>query len=182
MTWYSFVFPNTALTTATFAVDRALDGNRAIQIIGCALAILVVLTWFFVFGMMIRAVWTHQILWPQRQEDRNEGGWVEGDERLPSVDREKEVMFRRASAMQRRWKDEVKAVERRKTVDWSGVDGDYDFKKAATGDQKPKEHDDIEPEFDRADFAIKEEQRLNGAGPVRGRMGRASVASGGSNA
>ncbi|KAF2267941.1 hypothetical protein CC78DRAFT_565743 [Lojkania enalia] len=76
MTWYSFIFPNTALTTATFAVARALNGNRPIQYIGCAMTIGIILVWFFVFGMMIRAVWLKQILWPQKQEDRTEGGWT----------------------------------------------------------------------------------------------------------
>jgi tellurite resistance protein TehA-like permease len=75
MTWYSFVFPNTALTTATFAIAKALGGNKPIRYIGCAMAILLVLTWFFVFIMMIRAVGKRQILWPQKQEDRTEGGW-----------------------------------------------------------------------------------------------------------
>jgi len=75
MTWYSFVFPNTALTTATFAIAKALDGNKPIQYIGCAMTVLLILTWFFVFGMMVRAVHMRQILWPQKQEDRTEGGW-----------------------------------------------------------------------------------------------------------
>ncbi|KAK7519607.1 voltage-dependent anion channel-domain-containing protein [Phyllosticta citriasiana] len=75
MTWYSFVFPNTALTTATFAVAKALDNNHALQIIGCVLTCGLIVTWFFVFSMMIRAVVTRQILWPQKQEDRNEGGF-----------------------------------------------------------------------------------------------------------
>lgn len=75
MTWYSFIFPNTALTTATFAIAKALNGNRTIQYAGCAMTIGLILTWFFVFGMMIRAVRIHQILWPQKQEDRTEGGF-----------------------------------------------------------------------------------------------------------
>lgn len=75
MTWYSFIFPNTALTTATFAIAKALNGNRPIQYVGCAMSILVVIAWCLVFGMMIRAVIIHQILWPQKQEDRTEGGW-----------------------------------------------------------------------------------------------------------
>ncbi|KAF2231618.1 putative C4-dicarboxylate/malic acid transporter [Viridothelium virens] len=74
MTWYSFVFPNTALVTATFAVAKALD-NQAIRIFGCVLTCLLILTWLLVFSMMIRAVLTKQILWPQKQEDRDEGGW-----------------------------------------------------------------------------------------------------------
>ena len=74
MTWYSFVFPNTALVTATFAVAKALN-NEAIRIFGCVMTCLLILTWLFVFSMMIRAVLNKQILWPQKQEDRDEGGW-----------------------------------------------------------------------------------------------------------
>lgn len=81
MTWYSFVFPNTALTTATFAVSFALHGDlttsphfsrgaRPFQILGCIMMVALVITWFFVFGMMIRAVILKHILWPQKQEDR----------------------------------------------------------------------------------------------------------------
>jgi Ca2+/H+ antiporter len=84
MTWYSFVFPNTALTTATFAVAKALGGNRPIQYLACAMTVCLVIVWGFVFGMMIRAVRKRQILWPQKQEDRNEGGWTEPkDEERP---------------------------------------------------------------------------------------------------
>jgi len=75
MTWYSFVFPNTALTTATFAIAKALDGNRPIQYVGCAMTVMLVITWLLVFGMMVRAVRIRQILWPQQQEDRTEGGF-----------------------------------------------------------------------------------------------------------
>lgn len=77
MTWYSFIFPNTALTTATFAIARALNHNRTIQYIGCTMTICLIILWFFVFGMMIRAVRLKQILWPQKQEDRTEGGWTQ---------------------------------------------------------------------------------------------------------
>jgi hypothetical protein len=75
MNWYSFVFPNTALTTSTFAVATALNGNRAFRIVGCILTVALIITWVFVFSMMIRAVYLKQILWPQMQEDRDEGGW-----------------------------------------------------------------------------------------------------------
>jgi tellurite resistance protein TehA-like permease len=86
MTWYSFVFPNTALTTATFSVSYALHGDlttapgfshgaRPFQILGCIMAVALVVLWFYVFAMMIRAVILKQILWPQKQEDRDEGGW-----------------------------------------------------------------------------------------------------------
>lgn len=84
MTWYSFIFPNTALTTATFAVAKALGGNKPIQYVGCAMTIGLILTWFFVFGMMVRAVLLKQILWPQKQEDRTEGGWT-----APSIEEQR---------------------------------------------------------------------------------------------
>ncbi|KAK8192531.1 hypothetical protein M8818_007701 [Zalaria obscura] len=74
MTWYSFIFPNTALITATFSVGKALKA-RPIQIVGCVMTCLLILTWFFVFYNMIRAVVQKEILWPQKQEDRDEGGW-----------------------------------------------------------------------------------------------------------
>ncbi|ORY17762.1 voltage-dependent anion channel-domain-containing protein [Clohesyomyces aquaticus] len=84
MTWFSFVFPNTALTTATFAVARALGRNRPIQYVGCAMTVVLILAWFLVFAMMIRAVVLGQILWPQKQEDRTEGGWKQ-----PSIEEQK---------------------------------------------------------------------------------------------
>lgn len=89
MTWYSFVFPNTALATATFAIARGLNGNRPIEYIGCAMTVGIILMWFFVVGMNIRAVKIHQIMWPERQEDRTEGGWKQqsaDDQRRRQVD------------------------------------------------------------------------------------------------
>ena len=82
MTFYSYVFPQTALTTATFAIGKALD-SRPIRIFGCALAILVVMIWFSVFTLMIRAVIKKDILWPQRQEDKDEGGWKRDSAQTP---------------------------------------------------------------------------------------------------
>lgn len=75
MTWYSFIFPNTALTTSTFAISRCLNSNKPIAYIGCAMTIALILMWFFVISMNVRAVVIHQILWPEKQEDRTEGGW-----------------------------------------------------------------------------------------------------------
>ncbi|KAL0265286.1 hypothetical protein SLS55_001251 [Diplodia seriata] len=77
MTWYSFIFPNTALTTATFAVAKALDNNRPINIVGCVLTVGLIPLWLFVVFMQVRAVMNRQILWPQKQEDRDEGGFKE---------------------------------------------------------------------------------------------------------
>lgn len=85
MTWFSFVFPNTALTIATFSVARALDNNRPIEIVGCVLSVALVLVWGFVTGSMVYAVLGKQILWPQKQEDREEGGWVKEEEKEGTV-------------------------------------------------------------------------------------------------
>ncbi|KAF6221925.1 hypothetical protein HO133_001893 [Letharia lupina] len=74
MTWYSYVFPNTALVTSTFAIGKAFN-SRAIQIIGCVMTAILILTWFFVVGMMVRAIMLKQILWPQKGEDKDEGGF-----------------------------------------------------------------------------------------------------------
>ncbi|KAL4888552.1 C4-dicarboxylate/malic acid transporter [Aspergillus ambiguus] len=74
MAWFSFVFPNTALVTATFAIGNAFD-CRPILILGCAMVIPLVLMYFFVFYMMIRAIVLRQILWPQKGEDKDEGGF-----------------------------------------------------------------------------------------------------------
>ncbi|KAE9377459.1 hypothetical protein N431DRAFT_365249 [Stipitochalara longipes BDJ] len=63
MTWFSFVFPNTALITATQAIGKSL-GSDAIQIFGTVMAGLVVLVWIFVFYMMIRAFFKKRLLWP----------------------------------------------------------------------------------------------------------------------
>lgn len=74
MGWYSFIFPNTALITATFAVGNAFK-SRAIQMIGCVLTPIVVVVWVFVFGMMVRAIIQEQILWPQKGDDKDEIGF-----------------------------------------------------------------------------------------------------------
>ncbi|KAL8692629.1 MAG: hypothetical protein Q9218_002393 [Villophora microphyllina] len=74
MTWFSFVFPNTALITATFAVGKAFR-SKAIQVIGCVMTVCLIIAWFWVFGMMIYAIKHRQILWPQKGEDKDEGGF-----------------------------------------------------------------------------------------------------------
>ena len=75
MTWFSYIFPQTALTTATFRVADAFD-IHALKIIGCVMTGLLVAMWIFVMGMMIRAIIMKQVLWPDKGEDREEGGFV----------------------------------------------------------------------------------------------------------
>ncbi|KAI1910233.1 hypothetical protein LOZ61_004593 [Ophidiomyces ophidiicola] len=74
MTWFSFVFPNTALVTSTFAIARAFS-SRAISIVGCVLTVFLFFIYFFVLYMMVRAIRMRHILWPQKGEDRDEGGF-----------------------------------------------------------------------------------------------------------
>ncbi|KAK4570309.1 hypothetical protein LTR86_002389 [Recurvomyces mirabilis] len=81
MTFYSYVFPNTALTASTFAIAKALK-NKPIGILGCVMTCLLICAWAAIFGLMIHAVMVKDILWPQKQEDRAEGGWkVHPDEK-----------------------------------------------------------------------------------------------------
>ena len=68
MTWYSFVFPNTAMVTATMAMGRTF-GARAIQVLGTVMAVLLILVWLFVFGTMIRAFWLRRLLWPEGETE-----------------------------------------------------------------------------------------------------------------
>ncbi|EDN11241.1 TDT malic acid transporter [Histoplasma capsulatum] len=74
MTWYSFVFPNTALAAATFAIGNAFR-SEAIKVVGCVMAVLLVVTYCFVTSMMVRAIILRHILWPRKGEDKDEGGF-----------------------------------------------------------------------------------------------------------
>jgi len=124
MTWYSFVFPNTALTTATFAVAQALGANRPLQYIGCVMTAGLVATWLFVFIMMVRAVYLKQILWPQKQEDRSEGGWkqpkIEDERRkgwaIPPIGaNDPESALNRGWSLRRTWTSRDRLGESRRT-------------------------------------------------------------------
>ncbi|ROW17340.1 hypothetical protein VPNG_01051 [Cytospora leucostoma] len=64
MTFFSFVFPNTALITATFQIGRAF-GCRPLEIVGCVMSGLLIVVWAIIFGMMIRCVWRRELLWPK---------------------------------------------------------------------------------------------------------------------
>jgi tellurite resistance protein TehA-like permease len=75
MNWFSFVFPNTALITSTFAIGKAFS-CKPINIVGCVMVLPLILMYIFVCFMMARAVILRQILWPQKGEDRDEGGFT----------------------------------------------------------------------------------------------------------
>ncbi|EMD61119.1 hypothetical protein GGP41_010022 [Bipolaris sorokiniana] len=104
MTWYSFIFPNTALTTSTFAISRCLNSNKPIAYIGCVMTVGLIAMWFFVIFMNVRAVFIHQILWPEKQEDRTEGGWKQQTaEEQQRRQRERELADGGESIRERAW-------------------------------------------------------------------------------
>jgi C4-dicarboxylate transporter/malic acid transport protein len=74
MTWFSFVFPQTALTTATFRVANAFE-IQALRIIGCVMTVILICVWGLVVTRMVHAIYTKQILWPEKGEDKSEGGF-----------------------------------------------------------------------------------------------------------
>lgn len=74
MAWFSFIFPQTALTKATFRVAEAFD-IYAMQILGCVMTVILIIGWFLVVGRMIHAVVKKQVLWPETGEDKSEGGF-----------------------------------------------------------------------------------------------------------
>ena len=51
---------------------------------------IIIVVWMLVFAMMVRAIAMKQILWPQRQEDRDEGGFKAPEMRRVSVGEEAE--------------------------------------------------------------------------------------------
>lgn len=84
MTWFSFIFPQTALTTATFAIAEAFNVG-AIRIIGCVMTVMLIIAWFIVVSFMIRAIINKQILWPEKGEDKSEGGFKARPSELTKV-------------------------------------------------------------------------------------------------
>jgi len=64
MTWWSFVFPNTALVTATAALGKAFD-NRGLKTFACVMAAGLIIVWTFVFITMLRRFNKKELLWPR---------------------------------------------------------------------------------------------------------------------
>ena len=64
ITWYSFVFPNTALVTATNAVGEAF-GSKAVQVVGTVLATALFVIWLFVSCKTAWEVWKNGCRWPR---------------------------------------------------------------------------------------------------------------------
>ncbi|KXX77594.1 Malic acid transport protein [Madurella mycetomatis] len=67
MTWFSFVFPNTALVTATEALGIAFE-SPGFKIFGCVLTGVLVLVWMLVVGKMLTCLWRKELLWPKEED------------------------------------------------------------------------------------------------------------------
>ncbi|PQE09619.1 hypothetical protein CJF32_00007089 [Rutstroemia sp. NJR-2017a WRK4] len=79
ITWNSFIFPNTALITATAQIGTAFQ-SKAIQIFGTVIAVILVVVWLGVLFLMVRALVLRRLLWPgdvDSKQPRREGlAWV----------------------------------------------------------------------------------------------------------
>ncbi|KAI5466938.1 voltage-dependent anion channel [Mariannaea sp. PMI_226] len=64
VTWWSFVFPNTALITATDVMGEIFDSN-GLRIFACAMTIAITIVWAIIFCKMIWAMKTRKLLWPK---------------------------------------------------------------------------------------------------------------------
>lgn len=109
-----------ALTTATFAVGRGLE-NKPIQVLGCVLTCLLIVAWATIFITMIRAVYVKDILWPQKQEDRDEGGWQSTYSTPESIETKSpnSVRRRKASSPETERHTVVVDAERTEEADWT---------------------------------------------------------------
>jgi len=67
MTWFSFVFPNTALVTATEHLGRAFE-SPGMEIFGCVLTGFIILVWVLVFTRMLVSLWNRKLLWPKDED------------------------------------------------------------------------------------------------------------------
>lgn len=81
LNWWAFIFPNAGLTLATIQIAGALnsDGLRGVA---SGLTIVLVMLWLLVAVLCVKAVYTGELLWPGKDEDKTmEGirwGWNGG--------------------------------------------------------------------------------------------------------
>ncbi|KAB5523147.1 malic acid transport protein [Coniochaeta sp. 2T2.1] len=69
--WWASVFPNSGFTLATIALGKAMD-SQAIKDVATGMTALVALAWVVVLGFQVRAVWVGDIMYPGRDEDRDD--------------------------------------------------------------------------------------------------------------
>lgn len=64
MTWWSFVFPNTALITATQSLGKILS-SEGLKIFGTVMAGVLLVVWLMIFFTMLRCLKRRELLWPK---------------------------------------------------------------------------------------------------------------------
>ncbi|KAK4095081.1 hypothetical protein Purlil1_777 [Purpureocillium lilacinum] len=64
MTWWSFVFPNTALVTATQVMGKIFQ-SKGLRLFGSIMTIVLVIVWVGVFVTMLHCLRTRKLLWPK---------------------------------------------------------------------------------------------------------------------
>jgi tellurite resistance protein TehA-like permease len=82
LNWWAFIFPNAGLTLAAIQAGSVLH-SEAINGVCSALTILLVLAWLCVALCCVRALWTGQVLWPGKDEDKDMQGICWGRCGLP---------------------------------------------------------------------------------------------------
>lgn len=71
LAWWAFVFPNVGFTIAVISIGQEMM-SQGILWVGTAMTLLLIVLYFFVLGAHIRAVWRGDIMWPGKDEDRDE--------------------------------------------------------------------------------------------------------------
>ncbi|KAH6891154.1 voltage-dependent anion channel-domain-containing protein [Thelonectria olida] len=64
VTWWSFVFPNTALITATGVMGDVFE-SEGLHIFACVMTIAITIVWIIIFSKMLWALKTRKLLWPK---------------------------------------------------------------------------------------------------------------------
>lgn len=68
---WAFVFPNTGFAITTISIGNQLS-SEGIKWVGSVMTVLLVAMWLFNLGMHVRAILTKTMLWPGKDEDRDE--------------------------------------------------------------------------------------------------------------
>jgi C4-dicarboxylate transporter/malic acid transport protein len=68
LNWYAYVFPNVGFTIATIKIGERLESD-GIKLVGTAMGTVLFFLWILIMGCHIKAVVTHQICWPGKDED-----------------------------------------------------------------------------------------------------------------
>ncbi|KAF5006117.1 hypothetical protein FDECE_7489 [Fusarium decemcellulare] len=64
MTWWSFVFPNTALITATGVMGNVFE-STGLHIFACVMTVAIIIIWAVIFGRMVWSLKHKKLLWPK---------------------------------------------------------------------------------------------------------------------